>query len=58
MRGHIEELARPVSGGGDDFTVPHEGSPNRNFTALAGSFGFPQRMLHGALRHLVSHGSL
>lgn len=48
MRGHVEEVARAVSGGGDDFAVTNESSTDRNLAALAGGFRFPQRMLHGA----------
>jgi hypothetical protein len=48
MRGHVEELARAVAGGGDDFAVTNECSADWDLTALAGGFGFPQRILHGA----------
>lgn len=48
MRGHVEELACAIAGGGNDFAVTNEGSTDRNLTALAGGFRFPQRMLHGA----------
>jgi len=59
MRGHVEKLACAVAGGGDDFVVTNEGRAYRDFTALAGGFGFPQRLLHGVRRrHLVSFHSL
>jgi hypothetical protein len=61
MRGDVGKLARAVAGGGNDFSVAHDGRADRYLAALARRLGLAEGGVHealGAFAHLASLRSL